>query len=74
MEFMGYFEYDETTQHTIDYQHFLLDSPSAFHAADLVRQRLEVLLQGIHLRRETIQPAQHPAFARAKDLVNNRHE
>ena len=40
----------------------------------LVRQRLEVLLQGIHLRRETIQPAQHPAFARAKDLVNNRHE
>ena len=41
MEFMGYFEYDETTQHTIDYQHFLLDSPSAFHAADLVRQRLE---------------------------------
>ena len=40
----------------------------------LVRQRLEVLLQGINLRRETIQPAQHPAFARAKDLVNNRHE
>lgn len=38
---MGYFDYDETTQHAIDYQHFLLDSPSAYHAADLIAQRLE---------------------------------
>ena len=40
----------------------------------LIRQRLEVLLHGVHLRGQPIQLAQHPAFARAKDLVNNRHE
>ena len=40
----------------------------------LVRQCLEVLLHGVHLRGQPIQLAQHPAFARAKDLVNNRHE
>ena len=40
----------------------------------LVRQGLEVLLHGINLRCEAIQLAQHAAFARAKDLVNNRHE
>ncbi len=37
---MGYFEYDERTLHAIDYRHFLLDSPSPYHAADLVAQRL----------------------------------
>lgn len=37
---MGYFDYDETTLHAIDYRHFLLDSPSPYHAADLVAQRL----------------------------------
>lgn len=37
---MGYFDYSETDVHTIDYQHFLLDSPSPYHAADLVAQRL----------------------------------
>ena len=40
----------------------------------LVRQSLEVLLQGINLRRKPVQLAQHTSFTRAKDLVNNRHE
>ena len=40
----------------------------------LVRQSLKVLLHGINLRRKSVQLAQHAAFARAKDLVNNRHE
>lgn len=38
---MGYFDYDERTLHAIDYRHFLLDSPSPYHAADLVARRLE---------------------------------
>lgn len=37
---MGYFQYDECALHAIDYRHFLLDSPSPYHAADLVAQRL----------------------------------
>ena len=40
----------------------------------LVRQSLKVLLHGINLRRKPVQLAQHAAFARAKALVNNRHE
>ncbi|WP_022867394.1 M18 family aminopeptidase [Schaalia vaccimaxillae] len=37
---MAIFELSDTQAHTIDYQHFILDSPSPYHAADLVAQRL----------------------------------
>ena len=37
---MATFELTDTQAHTVDYQHFILDSPSAYHAADLVAQRL----------------------------------
>lgn len=38
---MTSFELDAASHHAIDYQHFLLDSPSPYHAASLVAQRLE---------------------------------
>ncbi|MDC4232273.1 M18 family aminopeptidase [Actinomyces sp. B33] len=34
------FELSAPQSHAVDYQHFILDSPSPFHAADLVAQRL----------------------------------
>ncbi|WP_165216597.1 M18 family aminopeptidase [Schaalia sp. ZJ1691] len=38
---MAFLELTPTESHTVDYEHFLLDSPSSYHAADLVAQRLE---------------------------------
>lgn len=38
---MGTMPLDATREHAIDYAHFLADSPSSYHAAHLVAQRLE---------------------------------
>ena len=37
---MATLELDDVHANAVDYQHFLLDSPSPYHAADLVAQRL----------------------------------
>ncbi len=42
---------DATREHAIDYAHFLADSPSSFHAAHLVSQRLQDV--GFALQEET---------------------
>ncbi len=37
---MAQLELDEVHANAVDYQHFLLDSPSPYHAAEVVAQRL----------------------------------
>ena len=37
---MAHLELDEVHANAVDYQHFLLDSPSPYHAAEVVAQRL----------------------------------
>ena len=37
---MAQLELDEVHANAVDYQHFLLDSPTPYHAAEVVAQRL----------------------------------